>query len=488
MANEFVWDDHFFIQGNAAVQGRAPLGSLWTKPIKFERAVLPLWRPLPLTVYAALRFVFGTSPVLFHLASVLLHAAVVVLLFAWLIELRVPARVAFIAAALYAVHPFLTSAVTYVAGMADPLAAVFSLIALIAWHRSYLRFGDEPKKGCWQKLLLAGALSWLCALFCKEWALLLPLLAALSFAGEARSPKARLYWKTGFWTCLFIAGIYFCFRSEVFARADTIATIQMGWRERIACGIMSFGFYQLGGLFPINLRMDRYYHLANPEFWVWFAAGGLFILGWYYSARKFGSLWIRSGAWRGLSWFLMFWLFHSNLMFVLNAHTAEHWMYLAYMGLAWAGADLWTSCAPTLRPSTRRAVFLALTLFGLFWAGRSFARQLDWQDDFTFFQTNIEAGADTTRSHMALGSAYAKEGDFLNAADHFTIVLDKDPENFHAWMALARCHYFMGNYSKAAAMVQQIRGRYPTDPVLQWFEQDCIKAMEKQKKEKSGRK
>jgi len=490
MANEFVWDDHFFVEGNAAVQGKTSLDSLWLKPVKFERSVLPLWRPLPLTVYAALRCLFGTSPVLFHLANVLLHAAVLVLLFVWLVELRVPPATAFVAAALYGVHPFLTSAVTYVAGMADPLAAFFSLIALIAWHRAFRWCEGEPKKSCWQKLLLAGSFSWLCALFCKEWALLLPLLAALSFVGEggARSHNAQLFRKTGFWTCLFIAGIYVCFRSEVFAKAETITTIQMDWRERIACGVMSFGFYQLGGLFPFNLRMDRYYHLAKPEFWLWFAAGILFVMGWYYSVKRFGSLWIRSGAWRGFGWFLMFWLFHSNLLFVLNAHVAEHWMYFAFMGLAWAGADLWVACGPTLRPSTHRAVLVVLTLFGLFWAGRGFARQLDWQDDFTFFRRNIEAGADTSRSHLSLGFAYAKEGNFPEAADHFAKVLEKDPGNFQAAIALARCQFFMGHYSEAAAMVKQIRMRYPTDPILQWFEKDCVKAMEDQKREKSGQK
>ena len=483
--NEFVWDDHFFIEGNPAVQGKAPLSSLWLKPVKYERAVLPLWRPLPLTVYAALRSVFGTSAAAFHLASVLLHAAVAVLLFLWLVEMRLPRPAAFVASALYAVHPFLTSAVAYVAGMADPLAAFFSLAALLFWREAFQSFEASPHSSRWQKRLLAGSLAWLCALFCKEWALVVPLLAVTAFAGDGRKKfRENLgIWKAGFWTCLFIAGVYVCFRSEVFAKSELISTLRMDFRERIACAVMSFGFYQLGGLFPLNLRMDRYYQLAKPEFWWWFAAGASLLTCWFFAARKFGSAWRRSGAWRGFTWFWIFWLFHSNLPFVLNAHVAEHWMYFAYMGLAWAGADLWTSCSSSLRPRTRGIVCTVLVLLGLFWAGRSFARQLDWQDDFVFFRRNIEAGADTTRSHLSLGSAYAREGDFANAAAHFSKVLEKDPGHFQATVALARCHYFGGDYAKAAAIVKQLRARHPADPVLRWFEADCVKALERKKSE-----
>lgn len=482
-ANEFVWDDHFFVEGNAAVQGKAPLSSLWLKPVKFERAILPLWRPLPLTVYAALRSVFGTSAAAFHRASVLLHAAVALLLFLWFVEMRISRPVAFAASALYAVHPFLTSAVTYVAGMADPLAAFFSLTALLLWQRAFRSVGDAPQGKLWQKGLLAGCLAWLCALFCKEWALLVPALAAISFAGGGRKRSAgeSLFWKAGFWTCLFIAGIYVCFRSEVFAKSECISSIRMDFLERIACAVMSSGFYQLGGLFPVNLRMDRYYHLAKPEFWWWFMAGASLLFGWFFAVRQFKDAWFKSGAWRGFAWFWIFWLFHSNLPFVLNAHVAEHWMYFAYMGLAWAGADLWTSCAPSLRPRARGIVGMTLVLFGLFWAGRTFARQLDWQDDFVFFQRNIAAGADTTRSHLSLGSAYAREGDFANAAAQFSKVLEKDPGHFQAAVALARCHFFMGDYAKAAAIVRQMRARHPADPVLGWFEADCIKALQAKK-------
>jgi hypothetical protein len=482
-ANEFVWDDHFFIETNASVQGRAPVSSFWLKPVKYERAVLPLWRPLPLTIYAALRAMFGNSPLAFHLAGVLIHAGVALLFFRWLAGMGSSRPVAFAAASLYAVHPYLTSAVAYVAGMADPLAAFFSLTALLFWRDAFLRFETAPHSSRWQKRLLAGSLAWLCALFCKEWTLIVPLLAAAAFAGDGRkkSPENLKVWKAGLWSCLLIAGVYVCWRSEVFAKAELVATVRMDFLERIACAVMSFGFYQLGGLLPLNLRMDRYYALANPEFWWWFAAGVALMVYWFLALRSFAGAWYRSGAWRGFAWFWILWLFHSNLPFVLNAHIAEHWMYFAFMGLAWAGADLWTAFGQSLRPGTRGALLASLAALGLFWSGRSFVRQLDWENDFVFFHRNIEAGADTSRSHLSLGSAYAKEGEFEKAAEHFSKALEKDPANFQAAMALARCHFFMGDYARAAAIVKQLRVRYPTDPVLEWFERDCLKRVESKK-------
>jgi len=482
-ANEFVWDDHFFVETNASVQGKAPVSAFWLKPVKYERAVLPLWRPVPLTLYAGLWAIVGNSPAVFHLAGVLVHAGVVLLLFQWLTGMGAGRGVAFTAAAIYAVHPFLTSAVAYVAGMADPLAALFSLAALLFWRDAFLRFETAPAASRWQKRLLLGGLAWFCALLCKEWTLMVPLLAAIAFAGDRRKKSAAnlRVWKMGLWLCLLIAGIYVCWRSEIFAKAELVTTVRMDLGERIACAVMSFGFYQLGGLLPFNLRMDRYYALTNPEFWWWFSAGAALLIYWLYLLRNHAGALVRSGAWRGFAWFWILWLFHSNLPFVLNAHVAEHWMYFAFIGLAWALTDLWTAAEPSLKPRTRGAIVVCLVALGLFWAGRSFVRQLDWQDDFVFFARNIEAGADTSRSHLSLGSAYAREGEFEKAAEHFARVLEKDPGHFQATMALARCHYFMRDYAKAAAIAGQLRARYPTDPILEWFERDCLKGLEKKK-------
>jgi hypothetical protein len=74
----------------------------------------------------------GSNPVGFHIVDLLLHVSVAVLL---LIVLRplVPARVALIAALLFAVHPIQTQAVAYVFARGTLLSTLLCLVSLWFW-------------------------------------------------------------------------------------------------------------------------------------------------------------------------------------------------------------------------------------------------------------------------------------------------------------------------------------------------------------------
>jgi tetratricopeptide (TPR) repeat protein len=250
----------------------------------------------------------------------------------------------------------------------------------------------------------------------------------------------------------------------------------------VAAAVASFGFYHIAGIFPFNLRMDRYYALTEPEFWRWYAAGLVAIVVWLAVCRRFAGRLRRSGAWRGLLWFLMFWFVQSNIPFVLNAHFAEHWMYFAYLGLAWAAADAWSEAKDLLPEAIRQAVVILALCLGFLWAGRSFMRQPDWRDDYVFFESNIRAGADTSRSHKSLALAYARDQRFAEAVPHFVRAVEKDPRDFGARWALARCYFFGGDYAKAAALASELRNEYPKDIVLEGFESHCRKALEERKR------
>ncbi len=75
---------------------------------------------------------FGRSPVSWHVVGLLLHLAVVALVFDGLRKL-IGARAGFIAAAIFAVHPMMTEPIAYVFARATLLAALFSLLAIRSW-------------------------------------------------------------------------------------------------------------------------------------------------------------------------------------------------------------------------------------------------------------------------------------------------------------------------------------------------------------------
>ena len=76
----------------------------------------------------------GEHAFAWHALNLLLHIAVVIVLFETLKEL-IPRRAAFIAAAIFAVHPMLTEAVAYIFARAILIAALFCLLAIRFWTR-----------------------------------------------------------------------------------------------------------------------------------------------------------------------------------------------------------------------------------------------------------------------------------------------------------------------------------------------------------------
>jgi hypothetical protein len=75
---------------------------------------------------------FGRSPISWHIVDLLLHLAVVALVFDVLRKLMGD-RAALIAAAIFAVHPMMTEPVAYVFARATLLATLFSLLAMRSW-------------------------------------------------------------------------------------------------------------------------------------------------------------------------------------------------------------------------------------------------------------------------------------------------------------------------------------------------------------------
>ncbi|MBV9462911.1 MAG: tetratricopeptide repeat protein [Verrucomicrobiae bacterium] len=440
LLNEFVWDDLDLVVWDPVVRNEAPISSYWTEPLQRKGWALSFWRPLPSTVYAVTERVVGFEAFAYHLVSIAAHAGVVLMLFEWLRRMGIRDPVAAAASALYAAHPYLTPAVTYVSGLADPLAAFFGLGALILWSEG----GRKTFLGC---------AAWTVALFCKEWALLLPVLAIWTLRRDPGFRASRDRWLA---TCAAIAAVYFSARYVVFKGYPVFHSVPMGWKERIACAIGSLAFYLGGGFLPFRLRMDRLYPLDSAEFWTWAALGVL--IGWLLIR---GILRLRRECPRalpGIAWFALFWILHSNLLRPLNAHFAEHWMYFAYAGLAWSAAEVWQAKRPA-----SRVWILALAAIGIFWAAQNIAWQRKWRDEITLFESNIAAGADAARTHAALGFAYGKKGNYPKASEQFEQALERDPFYYRGLWGLARCEYRFGHYARAVAIARIAARVFPEE-------------------------
>lgn len=172
LRNGFAYDDILIIRDNAQVHAL----SQWA--FDFVQGYWPqdhggaLYRPLTLAAFS-LQWVIGHgAPWVFHAANVAAYIALTLVVFGLALELLPPAG-AWVAAALFAVHPVHVESVGNVVGQAEITTALF--VCLGVWL--YLRARRRPELTARDSVTLLLLLA--AASLCKEnGVILLPLLAA----------------------------------------------------------------------------------------------------------------------------------------------------------------------------------------------------------------------------------------------------------------------------------------------------------------------
>ncbi len=196
LRGDFVWDDIFLIRDNLGLRDTAGLwnfifSNLWDiagAPSHWIELGQRYFRPfVKLAYWLQYRFL-GPAPFGFHVVSLLLHAACVLLAHTWL-RRRLPARpadaaAALLATALFALHPSRPEAVSWISGSADLWLTFWVLLGLTAWDRA--RGGAALAAVCWA-----------IAFLCKEVAALVPMALAIDILCLQPTPHRAAFRRLG---------------------------------------------------------------------------------------------------------------------------------------------------------------------------------------------------------------------------------------------------------------------------------------------------
>jgi tetratricopeptide (TPR) repeat protein len=125
----FVWDDDKHIYDNQTLRSLHGLWEIWFKP-----GATCQYYPLSFTGFWIGFQFWGLNPFGYHLLNVVLHSLVAVLL--WQVLTRLKARGAWLAGAIFALHPVCVMSVAWMTELKNTLSASLALGA--AW--AYLRF------------------------------------------------------------------------------------------------------------------------------------------------------------------------------------------------------------------------------------------------------------------------------------------------------------------------------------------------------------
>src|SRR5690349_5981436 len=129
----FIWDDPDYVTNNHQLRSAEGLWEIWTN-VKS----IPQWYPLVHTSYWIEYHLWGLAPLGYHLVNVLLHAGGALLLWKLLKKLNVPG--AWLAAAIFALHPVHVESVAWVTERKNTLSAFLYFGAAFAYLRT--NFGE----------------------------------------------------------------------------------------------------------------------------------------------------------------------------------------------------------------------------------------------------------------------------------------------------------------------------------------------------------
>src|ERR1019366_4448562 len=130
---KFLWDDDHHVTQNKDLRDLAGLGRIWTR-LGLANGGTPQYYPLTHTTFWVQYQVEGAAPFPYHLVNVLLHGISAVLAWRILLQLEVPG--AWLAAAVWAIHPVNVETAAWITERKNVLSGFFCLLAVGVFLKS----------------------------------------------------------------------------------------------------------------------------------------------------------------------------------------------------------------------------------------------------------------------------------------------------------------------------------------------------------------
>lgn len=448
----FTLDDRTEVVDNASIED---LG----QPLVVLRHNLT--RPLTNVTYALDYAAWGGRNVVgFHVTNVLLHAIDVVLLFLLVRRLArdapgasdtgMPDVIAFVAASLFAVHPLLTEAVSYVSGRSDLLATVLFLAGVYAFRRAF----DDGAR--W---LAAGWAAFLCGLAVKETAAMLPFvvlaLDMLLMPASGRASRLRRV-HVPLLSLVFVAGLA---RVWLYVAVETPGAMPASWRAAVLAVdvisryvmlfVLPIGQTVVHAVAPIASLADSRVLTAGI-----FAVSYVAVLAATWRRRPLVAF--------GLVWFALALLPSSalSLLAEVGQPMAEHRVYLGACGLFMSVAAF---AVPALyvRAARRAALTIAFGAVVVVLAVLTVERNRVWADTERLWLEAVRISPTTPASHLGLAAAYRARGEFEPAQAAYTQAIALRPAQADGYLGLAECLLEEGRAADAAVALRLASVRVP---------------------------
>lgn len=438
LRNIFVQDDQPIISANALVHSlriwHLFTQAYWPNPYPRE-----LYRPFTSTLLALEWVAGGGRPVLFRIVSILIYTGAVLAVYRLARRLVEPGA-AWLAAALFAIHPVHVEAVAVAVNQAE--LVVGALMALLVTAYIDRRRSSQALTPRW---MAAMTLGYFAAMMFKEHAVLLPVLfvaAELTVISDPRPWRQRLAALRPLFLLLLLAAVSFVAIRDAALGGDTKGSFSAEALTDLSIGGRALTMLRVVPewvrlfVWPAHLRADYSpQEIVAATHW-----GGAQTLG---AALLVGAVWLafacrkrRPAITFGILWIGVGLALVSNMLVATGIVLAERTLFLATIGLAIASADLlWIAGRWVYAQGSVGRIVAVATLVILLAMGttRSASRQLVWHDVASlWFQTVIDAPL-SYRAQQAYGSVLFQVGMERTGERHYQRAIALYP---HAWPLL----------------------------------------------------
>ena len=401
------------------------------------------WHPLTWLSLMLDASIWGENPLGYHLSNLLLHAANALLAW-WILGKIVDRRIAWYAAAIWAIHPLRVESVAWASERKDVLCSFFGFAAL----GCYLRYAVAPSIGRYLSVVAFLILS----LASKAMFVTLPMvLMLLDYWPLGRWDSRR--WRTTLaekLPLLAIIGAATVVAYLTQKNSGSVATWgEHGLNLRISNTLIAYVRY-LMRLVRVH-DLTAIYPMPRWEIRQIIGAAGVLVSLSVIAAWQCRR---RPGLLVGWCWFLGAMVPVIGLVQLGSQSMADRYTYFPMIGLIVAGA----ASIPVSwlhHPASRRllviAIAVAVSCFSIF----TNIQSRYWRNTITLFSRTV---ALTQHNYIALnnlGNAYLAGGDILNARDCYLKVLAIRPYVGETLSNLAYALYLSGDLQAAAQRCDQ---------------------------------
>ncbi len=436
LPNGFIWDDDHYVLNNVTLRSFDGLRRLW-----FELRATPQYYPLVHSSFWLEYQTWGLNPLGFHVTNVLLHGVAASLFFLSLKTLRIPG--AWLAAAIFAVHPACVESVAWVTERKNVLSAVFYFLSFLAFAKAIHWNEDEDRKPNWRAYATSLCL-FVCALLSKTVVCSLPaaILLLLWYRSQKWSRRDR---RDALLLLPFFAVGLAMAAMTVWLERTHVGAEGMEWNfsfvERCLIAGRSLLFYAGKILWPEPLIFFYERWVIDASLWWQY----LFPLG--FLAILITSIALHKRFGRGLPVAIM--IFAGTLLPALGffnvyphrySFVADHFQYLAipsFIALSIAGIHALLNRGKAERTSVP---IIGGTLLLAVFIVMSNQRSTAYRNEEALWVDTIEQNPTCWAAYNNLGNVFLERGDLERAAKCFVKTIQIRPDHFKAYHNLGKIY------------------------------------------------